>query len=232
MFLSDRGGTPQLWLAESDGTRQQSLLTDPLAGTARWSPDGTRIAFDTRGRIAIVSAEGGEPRILTESSANAVRPAWSRDGRWIYFRSKPLGSVQIWKMPAGGGTPTQITQNGGWEANEAPDGKLLYYVKDRTQAGLWSVPVTGGDAQLVAANVRVSWWTLAGDDLYFVNFSVKPPVIQQMNLKTRAIRTLRSVANLRPDFSPSLTGTPDGRWLAWSLEEFLGSDLMLIDNFQ
>jgi Tol biopolymer transport system component len=232
VFMSDRGGTPQLWWADSDGSHQRVLLTDTFAGAPRWSPDGSQIAFDTKGDIAVVSAEGGERKLLTQGPMFDARPAWSRDGRWIYFRSNRSGTMQIWKMPAEGGTPTQTTREGAWEAMEAPDGKRLYYIKDRSAPGLWSVPVTGGEAQLVASNVRISWWTPAGDDIYYVDFSVRPPAIQQMNLKTRAVRTLRTVENLWPDFSPSMTGSPDGRWLVWSLEERLGSDLMLIDDFR
>jgi Tol biopolymer transport system component len=232
VFLTDKGGMPQLWLADADGSHQRALWTDEFAGAPRWSPDGTRIAFDTRGHIAVLNAEGGEPRLVTDGPVFDSRPAWSHDGRCIYFRSHRSGTMQIWKIGAEGGTPTQVTRDGAWEAIESPDGKLLYYVRDRDRSGLWSVPVNGGEAGFVAPNVRRSWWTPAGDDIYFVDFEVKPPAIQQLNVRTRAIRTLRRFENLRPDFSPSLSGSPDGRWLVWSLEERLGSDLMAIDNFR
>jgi hypothetical protein len=29
-----------------------------------------------------------------------------------------------------------------------------------------------------------------------------------------------------------MSGSPDGHWLVWALEERLGSDLMMIDNFR
>jgi hypothetical protein len=40
-----------------------------------------------------------------------------------------------------------LTQNGGADADEARDGKLLYYTKP--QGGLWTMPVEGGQAILV-----------------------------------------------------------------------------------
>ena len=37
--------------------------------------------------------------------------AWSHDGKWIYFASDRGGgqTEQIWKVPAGGGEPIQVT---------------------------------------------------------------------------------------------------------------------------
>lgn len=75
----------------ADGTTRQ--LTDgPFnVGSARWSPDGTRIAY-TRTRqgesahrtdLWIMDADGGNDRQLTADLAQTLYPAWSPDGRWI-----------------------------------------------------------------------------------------------------------------------------------------------------
>jgi Tol biopolymer transport system component len=34
---------------------------------------------------------------------------WSPDGKWIYFSSNRSGEFNIWKMPAAGGEPEQVT---------------------------------------------------------------------------------------------------------------------------
>jgi len=59
-----------------------------------WSPDGKWITFQydpdislsNNGRIAIISPEGGEPRVLTDDEIGNVGPQfWSPDSKEIYF---------------------------------------------------------------------------------------------------------------------------------------------------
>ena len=49
---------------------------------------------------------------------------WSRDGRWIYFASNRTGRDEVWRMPAAGGAPAQITRQRGAAAAESGDGFL------------------------------------------------------------------------------------------------------------
>ena len=73
-------------------------------GMPRWSPDGKRIAFDSRvggeANIYIIDANGGVARKLSIDVRGNNLPSWSRDGRWIYFvngedasRSRNLESI-------------------------------------------------------------------------------------------------------------------------------------------
>ena len=81
-------------------------------------------------------------------------PGWSGDGRWIYYEAPDSGNtVNVWRMPAGGGTPQQITRGGGFEPQESPDGEYIYYADKPASsitANLMRVPAAGGDAQSVA----------------------------------------------------------------------------------
>ena len=127
------------------------------ARAPRWSPDGTKIAFDARGSdladIFVIGVDGGPLSRLTSESSDDVRPSWSKDGRWIYFRSDRSRMDQIWKVPSTGGAPVQVTRNGAYDALESPDGKLLYFVKSGRRPGLWSVPVDGGEETSVLNSV-------------------------------------------------------------------------------
>ena len=101
----------------------------------------------TPGR-AVVSADdvaglvlaGGKARRLTGHDSNNVRPSWSHDGQWIYFGSDRTGDWELWKEPAQGGQPVQLTRKGGREGFESEDGKFVYYVRGFGLAGLWKVP--------------------------------------------------------------------------------------------
>jgi hypothetical protein len=81
-----------------DGRLVTSVLTNdglsnplPLDKDADTSPDGRWTAFATNERgnwdIAIRSKATGDRRFLTSSSANDITPAFSPDGRFVYFAS-------------------------------------------------------------------------------------------------------------------------------------------------
>lgn len=70
-----------------------------------WSPDGKQIAFVTsagqdfffysNSRIAIVQADGGKPRIITEKFDEDPNPiAWSERG--LYFTARQKTDNQLW----------------------------------------------------------------------------------------------------------------------------------------
>src|SRR5262249_6139042 len=108
-FVSTRTGAWEIWLCDTDGSNLVRLTSfgGPGVGGPRWSPrDGRRIAFfGTTGasgefQIYVVDAAGGLPRRLSRDDGQPdFRPAWSQDGRWIYFGSSRSGTIQIWKMP-------------------------------------------------------------------------------------------------------------------------------------
>ena len=113
------------------------LTSRGLAGSPRWSPDGRFVAFDStvdgRWQILVIGASGGRQQqitqgVVTQGVYNA-RPNWSRDGKWLYFTSTRTrtGRQEVWKVPAGGGSATQVTRNGGNNAVESPDGTAIYY---------------------------------------------------------------------------------------------------------
>ena len=71
-----------LWLADADGTDARPLVTGELVA-ARWSPDGTRIAYADRGRVGtyIVDVGTGETtRVLDDPSW----PEWLDDHTLIF----------------------------------------------------------------------------------------------------------------------------------------------------
>src|SRR5262249_52754299 len=63
-FASDRSGSYEIWVCNSDGTNQVQLTSLAAAdtGSPRWSPDSSSIAFDARleghGDIFVINAEG------------------------------------------------------------------------------------------------------------------------------------------------------------------------------
>lgn len=79
------------------------------------SPDGSTVAFTYKGDIFTVPVSGGRATQLTTDSAHDTKPMWSPDGKRIAFNSDRNGSMDIYIVDAGGGTPRRITTNSGKE---------------------------------------------------------------------------------------------------------------------
>jgi Tol biopolymer transport system component len=207
----------------------------PLTGSPRWSPDGQRVAFDSRregnGDIYVVDAEGGSPRRITTGVSEDVRPSWSRDGRWIYFGSDLTGAWQVWKVPAGGGPAVQVTRRGGFEVIESPDGNFLYYIKTREERGIWVVPAHGGEETLLFGQAEQSHWAVWQEGIYFFGPDAAGVAIKFF---TFAARQVTQVAALEKGTSLGLgfSVSPDGRHILFSRIDRMISDIMLVENFR
>ena len=90
-------------------------LSDPKV-----SPDGRFIAYNIRstdweankGVNALWVMErgsGAPPRLIRDQEKGGTSPAWSADGRWLYFLSSRSGSAQVWRAAAGGSEARQMT---------------------------------------------------------------------------------------------------------------------------
>jgi hypothetical protein len=242
VFASDRDGYLEIWVAASDGSgpAQLTTLKSSRSGSPRWSPDGTVIVFDSpasgNSDIWMVRSEGGPARQLTTEPSIDARPSFSRDGRWIYFRSDRSGAQQIWKMPSAAPfrPAVQLTHNGGFDAEEAPDGNLLYYT--RPQGGLWNMPVEGGEGTLVLEQVRSGLWSLAENGIYYLDVAARSPEgatpIVWLSSATHKLVQVGAVRKPIVAFTPDLSVTSDGRRIAWAQVDREESELMLIENFR
>jgi TolB protein len=105
VFVSDRGGSPQLYTMGSDGSNQQRIsFGEGLYSTPVWSPRGDLIAFTKQqgGKflIGVMRPDGSGERILTEGFHNEG-PTWAPNGRVLmFFRDTPgaNGGPQLWSI--------------------------------------------------------------------------------------------------------------------------------------
>lgn len=83
-FVLDRDSS-DVWTVPVAGGVPTRVTTDrPIAafwedGNAVWSPDGTRLAYTTGGRVKVVAATGGVPKDVCEGSG----PVWLDNGRLV-----------------------------------------------------------------------------------------------------------------------------------------------------
>ena len=238
-FTSARTGNNEVWVCDADGMNPVPLTSfgGPDVGSPRWAPDGKQLAFDSLAPghrdIYVVGSDGGKPHRLTNDNFDNVRPSWSRDGRWIYFGSNRTGDWQIWRSPVEGGQPVQVTKQGGREGFESFDGQFVYYTKGFGTAGLWKVPVNGGEETFVVGDVYQGLWALLDKGLYFINTNSTPrAVIQFFDFSTgRTVKVAEVERELQLVY-PSLGVSADGKSLLFVQADSFESDLMVVDNFR
>lgn len=93
------------------------------------SPDGTTIAFEYKGDIYTVDANGGKAQRLTSGDAYNSTPIWSNDGAQIAFASDRHGNLDVYIMDADGGNTRRLTTNSAGETPQtfSPDGKEVWF---------------------------------------------------------------------------------------------------------
>jgi len=237
VFESDRMGFSDIWYCDSDGSNCVQLTSlHGTAGTARWSPDGHRIAFEFQSQhyydVYVLEVPDGRPRrLLTFSEADNGAPNWSRDGNWIYFYSShEEGPMQLWKVPFQGGTPVRVTKNGGVYATESEDGRFLYYSK-MEQSGIWKMPLNGGGEERVLDQPKgYEWfnWTVAPGGIYFVTQTdAQKSKIEFFDFGTRK----RAVIDIVEKLGFGLALSPDSKSLLYSRTDSEDYEVMLVKNF-
>jgi TolB protein len=117
VHVSKRGSGDEVAVLDPDGTRRVVALAS-IASLARpaVSADGRRIAVSlpvlssTQWALQLIDPAGGpHTEIVTGESGHPIMPAFSPDGRFVYFaRANQDGVFGLWRVPAAGGTPEAI----------------------------------------------------------------------------------------------------------------------------
>jgi Tol biopolymer transport system component len=160
-------------------------------------------------------------------------PSWSRDGRWVYFASNRGGSWQVWKKPIDGGPARQLTRNGGFAAFESPDGQFVYYAKGRSVSGLWRIPSSGGEENVVYAGLRPGYWGywgLCSKGVFYANqeSGERYASLFQLDPAGRGIRIGEANKPLMLADS-AFAVSPDCKQILYTQKDQSGSDIMMVE---
>jgi Tol biopolymer transport system component len=162
-------GGAVLFLRQKSGT--ESALTDPAedASCPSVSPDGGRIAYlarvaDTGTELRVVSRNGGRPVTLAVDVEPSEYPSWSPDGRFVtYAAGSP---IKVWVVSAAGGTPRELTPDGGDYPRWSPDGKWIAYSmwtqESDPNQGAWVVLAAGGSPRKIDRRPTRLVWSADG----------------------------------------------------------------------
>jgi Tol biopolymer transport system component len=236
-FESTQSGYHEIWAVDREGLHPTQLTyLNGISGSPRWSFDGRFMAFDyhpkERSEIYLGDPSGGVPHIFpTISGADNTEPSFSRDGKWLYFSSNPGSAItQVWKAPfPSGGSPVQLTKNGGVKPAESGDG-FVYFARTFYGDEIWKVPANGGDETLVmkGTGLEDSWnWSLSPLGIYFMNGHGKRTLFfyEFATQKTFPIFTMAKIA-----FHPAVT--PDGKSIVFSQVDQGDQSIMLVNHFR
>lgn len=140
-WVSDRSGSPQIWVMDADGSNPVPLTTEGENVVPTWSADGKRVAFASKrtgpSEIWVMEADGSNQKQLTTTGAGISNtgPAWSPDGRRVAFTSMRNGNSAIWVMNSDGGHMTQLTTRYG---DRYPDSEDPAWSPDGDKIAFWS----------------------------------------------------------------------------------------------
>jgi Tol biopolymer transport system component len=169
-----------LWLLASS---HQVRFTHGSDGNLRrlpvWSPDGSRIAFESirSGSIALSmkpSTEDGAEEVLFDSPEVKVPCDWSPDGRsLVYYVPDPKTGTNLWVLPLATRVPFVFLKT---DANElwgqfSPDGHWMAYQSNDTgryEIYIRPFPKPGAAIPISAGGGVYPRWSRDGKELYFI----------------------------------------------------------------
>ena len=141
---------PGLYTTTVGGTVTKVPGTSSGDVKAVWSPDGSRIVFQSSSgsvnqEISVINANGSGRRQLTNTVLSGEpteqEPAWSPDGSQIVFTR----GGDVWVMNANGSSPTQLTSDPLADTQPAwsPDGSQIAFKRGTGVGDVWVMNADG-----------------------------------------------------------------------------------------
>jgi len=169
------GDGSEIWIGGGDvGMRLRLMLL--TGGTPRnflgeevvnlaWSPDGERIVYHTfvnGDPMFVADRSGANARQIFGNQAGLHNhfPAWSPDGRWIYFShgTPATGEMDLWRIDPAGRNPERLTQINTDVAYPTPvgDRTVFYVARDEDGSGpwLWAFDLKRRDSRRVTVGLE------------------------------------------------------------------------------
>jgi serine/threonine protein kinase/Tol biopolymer transport system component len=173
------GNTPDIWLYDvARGLPTRFTFGPAIALTSIWSPDGSRIVFnsDRKGHFDLyqkASSGAGSEEVLLEDNLDKFPMGWSPDGRFILYRTGNVRPSGLFVLPLTGDRkpfPFLKTQFNDYLGQFSPDGRWVAYVTDESGKNeVYVAPFAGtGKWQISTAGGTSSRWRRDGTEIFYL----------------------------------------------------------------
>ncbi|MDT0583077.1 amidohydrolase family protein [Brumicola blandensis] len=246
-FISDRDGLSNVWVMDTNGENLRQITKEKsnLIHSPKWSPDGEYIVV-TKGIMSRRSIPAGEIWLYHKSGGsglaikervngkadqkNIADPAFSPDGRYIYFsRDITGGSTFSYNRDAlqglfgivrydrqTGEEETIISGTGGAVVpTPSPDGKYIAYVRRvKHQTALFLKELSTGDEIPLFLDLERDMQEGFGTEGYFAYFDWTPDAknimfwtggkFHTINVKSKELKTLELTIKTTVQYADAL----------------------------
>jgi Tol biopolymer transport system component len=238
VYHSNASGTFDVWITGADGADPRQLTANARRNEGPVvSPDGRYIVFasDRSGvpHLWRMNLDGSDQKQLTSGEGGEQNPQFSPDGRWIVYRVS-LGRPTVWKVPAEGGDPMQLTDKLSLSPAVSPDGRWVAYAY-RDEGGPFRIavaPLEGGEPLQTFA-VEPNWerplrWTPDGRALAAIE--TKNGISNIIAVPLDGGQPVR-LTDFKADRIFTYAWSPNGKQLALS-RGTIANDVVLISNLK
>ena len=211
----------RLWTTGVAGLLALSLgsyvAAAPVPGPPRPITDPKTVVSRARAAAA--------PVAVADLYANraSLGAAWSPDGKWVVVSANLSGRYNLWKYPADGGAPVQLTHSDDRQSGitVSPDGTWVVFQSDHggdEMYDLYAVPLAGGKVVDLTNSPTVSEtgprFSRDGKLLAFASKPKTSPIsdVAVMDMSTRQVRLLTHEKTLDNRWAPAVF-TPDSKAL-------------------
>ena len=113
-FARLQGSANALYAVPAEGGQARLVYDKKGACEPHWSPDSQILVYETETHLATIRPDGTKNRLVTYFGGVQRLARFSPDGKHLVFcqAASPEGPWELYVVPAAGGTPRRLTEEG------------------------------------------------------------------------------------------------------------------------